>query len=141
MKRKSDIDYFSQKCFVYPRTIFVVVGKSKVSIINKYFTSPDGSELDVELPISSGSCTWSVRNKESDIFGELIWLRTPTISDLAHEAVHAAMDIFKDTDTIPDVDNQEPLAYLISYITDILYKCLYYKDNKKEDKDSVLLYK
>lgn len=52
-----------------------------------------------------------------------------TACNMAHEAVHASMDLFEQIDCKIHYDNQEPLAYLIGWITDCIDKV---KRNKVE---------
>ena len=41
---------------------------------------------------------------------------------IAHESVHAAMDIYNYISASVDLSNQEPFAYLVGYIANCVYK-------------------
>lgn len=41
-----------------------------------------------------------------------------------HECTHAALCLMGTIGIAPDVDNQEPMAYLMGYIADQVYECL-----------------
>ena len=49
-----------------------------------------------------------------------------TVGVMAHEAVHIADFIFANCGIIHDLNNDEPLAYLVEWITDELYE--FYKE-------------
>ena len=107
---------------VYPRKIWVAVG-GDIGTLRASFCQNDGEQLDFKDMDKYSASTTAVTEKDTGLFGELIWF--PTKSDMrfdyiAHEATHAAMDIFGDIGIVPDVNNQEPLAYLVGWIA----KCI-----------------
>lgn len=108
---------------IYPRKIWVVKGGSLKQII-EMFVQTDGKELDLSDVGKYDAITCNVMMREKPhSFGELIWytriskMNTDTI---AHESVHAAMDIFDDVHCDVDVNNQEPFAYLVGWIADCI---------------------
>ena len=108
---------------VYPRKLWVAVG-GDIGTLRASFCQNDGEQLDFKDIDRFSATTTAVKEKETGLFGELIWF--PKRSDMcwdyiAHEATHAAMDIFGDIGIVPDVNNQEPLAYLIGWISDCIY--------------------
>lgn len=50
--------------------------------------------------------------------------RALTLGTIAHEAFHASNMIFDQVGALPDIDNDEPQAYLIGYITDLIIQFL-----------------
>lgn len=107
---------------VYPRKIWVAVG-GDIGTLRASFCQNDGGQLEFEDIDKYSANTTAVTEKDTGLFGELIWF--PKKSDMrlftiAHEAVHAAIDIFDDCDCRIDAGNQEPFAYLVGWIT----KCI-----------------
>lgn len=45
-----------------------------------------------------------------------------TVPNIAHEAVHAALEIFDYIGAGADAKNQEPFAYLVGWIADCIWK-------------------
>lgn len=60
------------------------------------------------------------------VFGKdtcLVWMPTgATVSTLAHEALHVASYIMRVRGFYHDLDNQEPMAYLVGHITGLIDK-------------------
>lgn len=107
---------------IYPRKIWVAVG-GDIGTLRASFCQNDGEQLDFKDMDKYSASTTAVTDKETGLFGELIWF--PKKSDMmvftiAHEAVHAAIDIFDDCDCRIDAENQEPFAYLVGWIA----KCI-----------------
>lgn len=107
---------------IYPRKIWVAVG-GDIGTLRASFCQNDGEQLDFKDMDKYSASSTAVTEKDTGLFGELIWF--PKKSDMrfdyiAHEAVHAAIDIFDDCDCRIDAGNQEPFAYLVGWIT----KCI-----------------
>ena len=107
---------------IYPRKIWVAVG-GDIGTLRASFCQNDGEQLDFKDIDKYSASTTAVTEKDTGLFGELIWF--PKKSDMrvftiAHEAVHAAIDIFDDCDCRIDAGNQEPFAYLVGWIA----KCI-----------------
>lgn len=43
---------------------------------------------------------------------------------VVHECTHVALCIMRTIGITPDIDNQEPMAYLMGFIAEQVYKCL-----------------
>lgn len=72
-----------------------------------------------ELDETCYADTWVVRQKEPLLGGVLIRfpdLKAMTPENMAHEATHAAIEIFNYCDCRIDVENQEPFAYIVGWI-------------------------
>lgn len=54
-----------------------------------------------------------------------------TTKIICHESTHAAMQVFSEIDAIPDLENQEPFAYLCGYIADCCYEAKIFKASDK----------
>lgn len=108
MKRKIEIGVP-----LYQQTIVVIVTNN----FNKTL-----KELDIPY------------NFDTNLYGALTYTDTPdsiylfvnefgnTISLLAHEAVHIVNEIFKRVRIVPDLDNDEPQAYLMGWLMGELSK-------------------
>lgn len=59
-------------------------------------------------------------------FSHLVYVhKAESYKTVAHEATHVALDIFMDSGAIVDTGNQEPLAYLIGYLSGEMSRWLY----------------
>ena len=70
--------------------------------------------LETELGSSVDYSGLTIKNRHNKSI--IIWTDKKDYSVLAHECLHACMTIFKWVGIEPDVDNDEPLAYLLSAI-------------------------
>lgn len=109
---------------IYPRRIWVALGGDE-GTLRASFQQNDGKQLEFADMDRFVANTTAVQQIDTGLLGELIWF--PKKSDMrfdyiAHEATHAAMDIFGDIGIVPDVNNQEPLAYLVGWISDCIDK-------------------
>ena len=106
---------------IYPRKVWVAKG-GDVKSVRGQFCRVNGDEIAFEGNYEG--FVDSVSLKSDGKLGELIWFPYASampISHISHEATHAAMDIFGDIGIVPDVNNQEPLAYLVGWISDCIY--------------------
>lgn len=55
-----------------------------------------------------------------------------TYGVIAHECTHAALTLFKSRGIHPDVENQEPLAYMIEWLVDQVVKFMHEKGYEHE---------
>lgn len=99
---------------VYPRLLWVVKGGTLAEISKVLELS--GYEEDESV----GAVTLcNVRRKTDENLGALVWFpKASNIKNLdwiAHECTHVAMYMFGETGCIADVENQEPLAYLVGW--------------------------
>lgn len=104
---------------VYPRRLWVVIGDD-MNEIKKTFTYQNGDEIDLSNEIDlSLAMTISVTHKKTGKFGCLVWFSdTSEMSAdiVAHESVHAALSVFNAVQCYVTYDNQEPFAYLVSWM-------------------------
>lgn len=106
---------------VYPRLLWVVKGGTLTEISKVLELS--GYEEDESV----GAVTLcNVRRKSDENLGALVWFpKASNIKNLdwiAHECTHVAMYMFGETGCIADVENQEPLAYLVGWAFDCVNK-------------------
>ena len=109
---------------IYPQKIWITTSK------NSYF---EGFE---ELPVmdkSEDACVCLAKNTARNIGGIFIRFggrKSMTTAAMAHESVHAAMEISDYIGAKIDIQNQEPFAYLVGYIADC---CEQVKTNNFKD--------
>lgn len=100
---------------VYPRILWVSVNASLEELQEKF-----GKEVIKEdLDDSYYAETCPIQQKEPLLGGVLIRfqdLKAMTPEIMAHEATHAAIEIFDYCDCRIDVENQEPFSYLTGWI-------------------------
>lgn len=99
---------------VYPRLLWVAKGGTLAEISKVLELS--GYEEDESI----GAVTLcNVRRRSDENLGALVWFpKASNIKNLdwiAHECTHVAMYMFGETGCIADVENQEPLAYLVGW--------------------------
>lgn len=109
---------------IYPRLLWVMIGGAEKDISER-FTHPDHSEIDFSGYVGhNNAICFQARNRDSGLLGEFIWFiqrRYCVAPTMAHEAVHAALDICDDVGVEVNADNQEPFAYLVGWITREIY--------------------
>lgn len=106
---------------IYPRRLWITRGMTGLEM-KDMFKEPEGDELKLNL-YDCDAFAYNVRKKHTSELGILIWfdnISAMTTSNIAHESVHAAMEIFNDLDCKFDANNQEPLAYLVGWIADCI---------------------
>lgn len=133
MSKKARIDTYNT---IYD--IDLVVANKEVSIaeLKKLFCYLDDVELD-EKAWNWYFCTGVVKRKKDGATVVLVHQgkeKSNFVSsgndllDLvdvcAHEATHAAVDIYNLTDAKIDTDNQECFAYFVGYITERIFKTM-----------------
>lgn len=100
---------------IYPRRLWVSVGASTEELQGKF----GKEDIKEDLDDSYYAETYAVQQKEPLLGGVLIrfqdW-KSMSPGNIAHEATHAAIEIFDYCDCRIDVDNQEPFAYLVGWI-------------------------
>lgn len=115
---------------IYPKKIWVVKGGTSTQIKERFYGT-NGEELDLDDSCDALACNVMIEDGTKRL-GELIWfpyVKNMTIDKIAHEAVHAAMDIFGFVGCKVHYDNQEPIAYLVGWVADCIDKV---KRNKVE---------
>ncbi len=102
---------------IYPRKLWVTVGCSTQDLKDMF----DGCINDMD---DCYAYTVNVKIRKLDNRGGVL-IRFGSRKDLstqiiAHESVHAAMNIFDYVDAVADTKNQEPLAYLVGWVADCI---------------------
>lgn len=101
---------------VYPRLLWVVKGGT-LDDISKVLELANYEEEEEESVGAMTLC--NVRRRSDENLGALVWFpKASNIKNLdwiAHECTHVAMYMFGETGCIADVENQEPLAYLVGW--------------------------
>lgn len=116
--------------------IDIVVANRQVNLerLQKLYTYPDGVVLD-DFIIDSLATTAAVKrisdnktcilikdNKDSDV--KSIDKKLDHINTIAHESLHAVLDIYDIIQQKVCTCTQEPMCYLIGYIAECVYKTL-----------------
>lgn len=94
---------------LYPRLLWIAVGKDKLEDRFDLIEFPENTDALTEAAYDS-------INKKGGVFIRFEKLNDITAKNICHESFHAAMEIFDYIDAFPDIKNQEPFAYLISWI-------------------------
>ena len=105
---------------IYPRLLWGTYG-CPTSVLKDMFDG-DVSNMDKHSNADVINCR---RTKPDVRGGILIRFRRKsdmTMENIAHEAVHAALDIFDYVEARIASDNQEPFAYLVGWIADCCNK-------------------
>ena len=99
---------------IYPRKLWVSVGASTEELQERF-----GKEYIKDFDESYYAETMAVQQKEPLLGGVLVRfqdLKAMSPGNIAHEAAHAAIEIFDYCDCRITVDNQEPFSYLTGWI-------------------------
>ena len=101
---------------IYPRLLWVTYG-CPTAVLKDMF----GDEA-TDMPKNADAETVVCQRKKPDVRGGVL-IRfenkaAMTTKNIAHEAVHAALDIFDYVEARISSDNQEPFAYLVGWIAD-----------------------
>ena len=99
---------------IYPRRLWVSVGASTEELQERF-----GKEDIKDLDDSYAAETAPVQQKEPLLGGVLIRfqdLNAMTPDNMAHEATHAAIEMFDYCNCRIDVENQEPFSYLVGWV-------------------------
>lgn len=102
---------------IYPRKLWVAVGVT-TSELNEKFVD----EIK-DMDDSNDAETLPIQQKEPLLGGVLVRfenLKSMRPDNIAHEATHAALEIFDYVDARIQYDNQEPFAYLVGWVV----KCI-----------------
>ena len=114
---------------IYPRLLWVTYG-CPTSVLKDMF-----GENAQDMDETSNADVINCRRMKPDVRGGiLIRFRSKsdmTMENIAHESVHAALEIFDYVNARIAYDNQEPFAYLVGWIADC---CQQVKQNKCKTK-------
>lgn len=94
-------------------------------MIKRHFSDTDKSELVIPKEIGDGfdGMVLQVESKDNGCLGSLVWIANcVTVSEVAHEASHVAMDILSEMGYKLDAENQEPLSYMIGWVADCIWQ-------------------
>lgn len=112
-------------CEIYPRKLWVAVGVP-------YACVKDMFEAVEPMDDSSDAQVDHTRRIKPDVRSGISIRfenrKAMTLSNIAHESTHAAMEIFSYVGAYPDPKNQEPFAYLCGWVA----KCINEVKNKKK---------
>lgn len=105
---------------IYPRLLWVTYG-CPTAVLKGMF----GGEAQ-DMAKNTDAETIICQRKKPDVRGGVL-IRfenkaAMTTKTIAHEAVHAALDIFDYVDARISSDNQEPFAYLVGWIADCCWQ-------------------
>lgn len=122
---------------VYPVKVVVAIGKDLKETINKRFVPLEEKYKDAVIffPDTCDAATYMLRERSKYQLVSLIWAEEPeyfTGSKMAHEATHAALDIFSELHIDVDTNNQEPFAYLVGAIMKMVSTTFYKLADKKK---------
>lgn len=109
---------------IYPRKLWVLKGGTG-EMIKEHFTNTDKSELVINKEIGDefDGMVFQVEFKDNGFLGSLVWIADNVdAGEVAHEAVHVAMDIMSDIGFVFDPNNQEPLAYMTGWVADCIWQ-------------------
>ena len=106
---------------IYPRKLWIYkVGESD-KFKDNFTLSDDGEDINPSSDIIGYDAIVYNVHHSSQGYGVLLCIKNNlSHRQIAHEATHAALEIFKDCDCRIDYDNQEPFAYLVGWV----YECL-----------------
>lgn len=110
-------DYYEFDAVIYPRKLWVLIDNDRCRDVNEWFTGFEGEKLLVEYNIGLASTYISVMEKSTGALGMLVVIYDSYRSDIVlHESVHVCNAIFQQLSIKVDLDNDEPYAYLMSWI-------------------------
>lgn len=114
---------------IYPRLLWVTYG-CPTAVLKDMF-GDNAQDMDK----TSNADVINCRRMKPDVRGGILirFQRKSdmTMENIAHEAVHAALDIFDYIGASIEHDNQEPFAYLVGWIADCCNKVKIGKTNKQ----------
>ena len=126
--KKAIIDTYQT---IYNKDLVVCNAYVSVKQIIKRYTYCDGKEIQENDFNDIDACCMLCIDKNTKKLVEIIYLckcdakmkdKAEVTDIIAHESVHAAMDIYNYISASVDLGNQEPFAYLVGYIANCVYK-------------------
>lgn len=108
---------------IYNIDIVVAVGAPAFNRLNELYTPIDEEYERLKEPTANTpACTWERMKDSVGNAAILVWFQDAYVlhraSYSSHEASHAAMYVWKYIGAKVELDNQEPLSYLIGFISD-----------------------
>lgn len=117
---------------MYPRTLWVTYDATPEELSKLFPTDSQGNIINWLDGIEGFGCEMQVYSDPKQLGGMLIRFENKeamTPSHIAHEAIHAADDVYYFIGTHPDVTNNEPYAYLVGYIVECCEQVMNLKDD------------
>ena len=113
---------------IYPRLVWVAINPSR-SELEKFFGRYATTIKDLEENCDA-QC-WATGREYPDQRGGVLVIfeskKAMNAENIAHEATHLAMMIFEYVGAIPNINDQEPFAYLVGWIA----RCINTAKNSK----------
>ena len=109
--------------YIYPRRVWVVRGLNQNEIQDFLSLRNGDSIVFDDTEGNEPLCTVFpyIKLRENGKYGILVLISEKiSVSDIAHESTHVAMEIFNDLGAIITYDNQEPFAYLVGWVADCI---------------------
>lgn len=101
---------------IYPRLLCVTYG-CPTAVLKDMFGN-EAQDMDKTANAETVICQRKKPNVRGGVLIRFENKNALTVKNIAHEAVHAALDIFDYVDARISSDNQEPFAYLVGWIAD-----------------------
>ena len=123
-------------CDLYDTYLYVANEYATVDQIRKYVRMPDGSELDENIFGDCAATTiYVLDDKETTTDAILVKYCRHTrntkrdkkvdfVDISAHEALHVALGVYKLIGQNVYIDSDEPLAYLVGWVAQRIYKTI-----------------
>ena len=120
---KLEDNIFEIELDIYNIDIIVAVGAQAFNRLNELYTQIDEEYERLEEPTAlEPACTWERMKDSVGNAAILVWFQNAYALHRqyysSHEASHAAMYVWQHIDANVDLDNQEPFAYLVGYISE-----------------------
>lgn len=116
MKITNEIHEFP--CGIYPRRLWIAVNASS-SFLEEIF-----DEKFEDIDSTTAAYVMAVHKKTPEKLGGVLVRfgsrKDMSVSNMAHEATHASIEIFDYVDGRISYDNQEPFAYLVGWVTEMM---------------------
>lgn len=111
----------------YPRKLFLVKKESRDKVEER-FTINNSLFSEIDNPNNTMITFSTVVEKDTKDLGFLVYFGNTKVSyrTFCHEAVHVAIDLFRDIREDVTYECQEPFAYLVEYIFECIRK--FYKE-------------
>ena len=105
---------------IYPRRLWICTQTELEQCKDCFILSENGEDIDLDDVIGYSAVVWNVQHCHYG-YGLLVFIVNKlTPRQIAHEAAHVTLEIFKDCDCRVDYENQEPFAYLLGWA----YECI-----------------
>ena len=130
-RRKEIVDTYNT---IYSVDIVVAknIGYKK---LNKYYSYSTGEDLEESIENSVATTAKCIRRSDNKPVVLILWNKDlPSykvdhkkgymINTMAHEATHAAIDIWDYIGEYIDANHSEPVAYFIGWVTECIYKTI-----------------